>query len=149
MPPASKRWHRSWSGRLDEVCEGGNRGGGLSGDRWTLRQFEAPAPECGYDSLSRAAIAVGTVGVRHALVFSVVVQELHGGREDGFGTRADEARSSRRDRLRPFRRVAHNENRLPQRRGLLLNAPGIRNDQVRAAARRLAAKRRLLCCRLG
>src|SRR5882672_12665540 len=100
----------------------------MSGNRKTpLRQLEEPAFECGYDPFSRAAIAVGTVGVRHALVFTVVVQELHGSREDGLSTRADEARSTRLDRLRSFRRVAYNENRLAQRRGLLLNAPGIRN----------------------
>src|SRR3977135_940804 len=104
----------------------------MSGDlRTPLRQLEARAPKRGYDSFSRAAIAIGAVGVRHALVFSVVVQELHGGRENGLGTRADEARSTRFDRLWSFRRVAYNETRLPQRRSLLLNSPGIRNNQVR------------------
>src|SRR2546430_4385218 len=95
-----------------------------------LRQLEEPALERGYDPFSRVAIAVGTVGVRHALVFTVVVQELHHGREDSLSTRADEARSTRLDRLRPFGRVAYNEYRLPQRRGLLLNTPGIRDDQI-------------------
>src|SRR5437899_13028721 len=70
------------------------------------------------------------MGVRHALVFSVVVQERRHGGEDSLSTRADEARSTRLDRLRPFGRVAYNEYRLPQRRGLLLNTPGIRDDQI-------------------
>src|SRR6266404_2942419 len=79
------------------------------------RQLEEPALECGYDPFSRAAIAVGTVGVRHAFVFTVVVQEPHHGREDSLSIRADEARSTRLDRLRPLGRVAYNEYRLPQR----------------------------------
>ena len=70
------------------------------------------------------------MGVRHALVFTVVVQELNHGREDSLSTRADETGSTRLDRLRPFGRVAYNEYRLPERRGLLLNTPGIRDDQV-------------------
>src|SRR6266436_1501585 len=94
------------------------------------RQLEEPALECGYDPFSRAAIAVGTVGMRHAFVFTVVVQEPHHGREDSLSIRADEARSTRLDRLRPLGRVAYNEYRLPQRRGLLLNTPGIGDDQV-------------------
>src|SRR6267142_144269 len=75
----------------------------MSGNRKTpLRQLEEPALECGYDPFSRAAIAVGTVGVRHALVFTVVVQELQHGRDDSLSTRADEARSTRLDRLLRF-----------------------------------------------
>src|SRR5437764_6534746 len=131
MPPTGKRWHRSCGSPLDEVRECGDRGGGLSGNRKTpRRQLEEPALERGYDPFCRAAVAVGTVGVRHALVFTVVVQELRHGRDDRLGTGADEARSTRLDRLRPFGRIAYNEDRLPQRRGLLLNAPGIGDDQV-------------------
>src|SRR3977135_849595 len=103
----------------------------MSGNRKTpLRQLEEPALECGYDPFGPRAIPVGRGGVLHALVFTVCVQELHHGREDSLSTRADEARSTRLDRLRPFGRVAYNEYRLPQRRGLLLNTPGIRDDQV-------------------
>src|ERR1700739_1377649 len=103
----------------------------MSGNRRTpLRQLGEPAPERGYDPFSRADIAVGTVGMRHALVLPVIAQELHHGCEDGLSTRADEARSTRLDRLRPLGCVAYNKYRLPKRRGLLLNTPGISDDQV-------------------
>src|SRR5882724_7805159 len=131
MPPTGKRWHRSCGSPLDEVCEGAERGGGRSANRNTPRgQLEEPPPEGGYDPFGRPAVAVGTVGVRHARVFTLVVQQLRHGRDDRLGTGADEARRTRRDRLRPFGRIAYHEDRLAQRRGLLLNTPGVRDDQV-------------------
>ena len=81
------------------------------------------------DALACLAVAVGVVRAGHGAVGAGIAQQLVRLRHDAVGIGADELDRARGHRLGALGGVAHHQHRLAQRRGLLLDAAGIGQDQ--------------------
>ena len=78
------------------------------------------------------AVAVGVDGLRHFGVGGFAVQQLIRLSQNGLLLHADELRRARGDGFGPFGLAAHDKHRLTERRGLLLQAAGVGQDEEAA-----------------
>src|SRR5690348_15823175 len=82
------------------------------------------------DAFARLSIAIRIVNCGHGIIVAGVFDQSHSRRDDGVGIGADELDGAGRHRFRPFGDRPHHEHRLAQRRGLLLHAATVGQDEI-------------------
>ena len=82
--------------------------------------------------LAGEPIAIGIAGIAHLRVFLWILQKPLKALINHFFVRTHQLQCPGSNALWAFRGVSHNEDRLAQGRRFLLNAAGVRQDQIAA-----------------